>query len=529
MATGSQLKIDSKASALQMANAIFGDGIVVTGASYSGSSYSAGTYSGGDKTSPGVVPGDTGVILSTGDAKDFTQKSGDPNRSSNTTTNSGGQDNNSDFNAIAGGVRTYDASYLTTTFIPNTDVMTIQFVFSSEEYPEYSNSQYNDVVGVWANGVHIPISVTQSAASVTEINPNENINLYRDNTGDQYNTEMDGFTVTMTLTIPVNAGQVNTLRIGIADASDSNYDSNLLIAGDSVQTSMIAIQDDVTIAPGETANVDVLANDINNTGGTMVVTHINGVPVVVGQTVTLPTGQQVTLMPDGTFDITTTTTEVKNSFTYATKSVGANGQTLQTDTGFVTVDTVPCFVAGTRIRTPAGDIKVEDLCPGDLVDTLDDGAQPLRWTGQRTVAATGLLAPIRIAAGALGDHGELMLSPLHRVLVGDTLSALLFGEDDVLIAARDLVNDLTIRPCPGGIVTYVHLMFDSHQVIWSEGLPTESFLPGPQMKKAFAQDALTEIRTLFPQIDWESGDGYSPAARRTLKRYEAQVMRRAVA
>ena len=529
MAIGSELNMNQNASALQMANAIFGDGVQVIGATYSGSYYSSATYTGGNTTSPGVVPGDSGVILSTGYVGYFTQSNGDPNRSSSTGYNSSGQDNNGDFNTIAGGVRTYDASYLTTTFIPNADVMTIQFVFSSEEYPEYSNSQYNDVVGVWSNGVHIPISVTQSAASVTEINPNENINLYRDNTGDQYNTEMDGFTVTMTLTIPVRAGQVNTLRIGIADASDSNYDSNLLIAGNSVQTTMVAIQDDVTIAPGGTRNVDVLANDINNTGGTMVVTHINGVPVVAGQTVTLPTGQQVTLMPDGTFDITTTNTEVKNSFTYATQSIGANGQVLQVDTGFVTVDTVPCFVAGTRIRTPDGEVRVEDLTPGDLVETLDDGPQPLRWTGQRTVEAAGALAPIRIAAGALGDHGDILLSPLHRVLVGDTLAALLFGEDDVLVAARDLVNDLTIRPCPGGVVTYVHLMFDRHQVIWSEGLATESFLPGPQMKKAFARDALHEIRTLFPQIDWMTGDGYSPAARRTLKRYEAQVMRRAVA
>ena len=528
MATGSELSINTNASALQMANAIFGDGVTVIGATYSGSSYSSGTYTGGNATSPGVVPGDTGVILSTGVAGYFTQSFGDPNRSSSTGYNSGGQDNNADFNAIAG-ARTYDASYLTTTFIPDADVMTIQFVFASEEYPEYANSQFNDVVGVWSNGVHVPVSVTQSAAQVTEINPTENINLYRDNTGDQYNTEMDGFTVTMTLTIPVRAGQVNTLRIGIADTADSNYDSNLLIAGNSVQTTVIALQDDVTIAPGGIANLDVLANDINRTGGSLIVTHINGVPVVAGQTVILPSGHEVTLLADGTFDITTTDTEEKVSFTYATAAVGNLGQTLQTDTGFVTVDTVPCFVAGTRILTPHGQVKVEDLTPGDLVDTLDNGAQPLRWTGQRTVEAVGALAPIRLAAGALGDHDTLLLSPLHRVLVGDTLSALLFGEDDVLVAARDLVNDRTIRPCPGGVVTYVHLMFDRHQVIWSNGLATESFLPGPQMKKAFAQDALHEIRTLFPQIDWVTGGGYSPAARRTLRRYEAQVMRRAVA
>ncbi len=524
MATGSELSINQFASALQMANAIFGNGVSVVSASYSGSYYSSGTYTGGNTTSPGVVPGNTGVILSTGNTADFTQSSGDPNRSTSTSTNTGGQDNNADFNAIAG-ARTYDAAYLTTSFIPDANFLTMQFVFSSEEYPEYSTSVFNDVVGVWANGVHIPISVTQSAASVTEINPTENINLYRDNTGDQFNTEMDGFTVTMTLTIPVIAGQVNTLRIGIADTSDANYDSNLLIAGDSIQTRLIAIQDDVIMRPGETQIVDVLANDINRTGGTLVITHINGVPVVAGQSVLLPSGHMVKLRADGTLEILTTDITEKVSFTYATKAVGANGQTLETDTGFITVDTAPCFVSGTMIRTPDGPVAVEDLAPGDLVDTLDDGPQPLRWTGQRVVAAVGALAPIRFAAGALGDHDTLMLSPLHRVLIGDTLSALLFGEDDVLIAARDLVNDTTIRPCPGGEVTYVHLLFDRHQVIWSGGLATESFLPGPQMKKSFARDAVAEIMSIFPDLDWMTGDGYSPSARRTLKRFEAQVLR----
>ena len=74
------------------------------------------------------------------------------------------------------------------TFIPTGDVMTIQFVFSSEEYPEYSNSIYNDVVGVWVNGELVPLSVTDSAASVTEINQTDNVNLFNNNTAERFNT-----------------------------------------------------------------------------------------------------------------------------------------------------------------------------------------------------------------------------------------------------------------------------------------------------------------------------------------------------
>ncbi len=59
---------------------------------------------------------------------------------------------------------------------------------------------------------------------INTVNDSNNINLYNDNTSDQFNTEMDGFTIKMTLTIPVNSGVVNSIKIGIADVADSNYD-----------------------------------------------------------------------------------------------------------------------------------------------------------------------------------------------------------------------------------------------------------------------------------------------------------------
>jgi hypothetical protein len=130
---------------------------------------------------------------------------------------------------------------------------------------------------------------------INTVNDSNNINLYNDNTSDQFNTEMDGFTITMTITIHVNSGVVNSIKIGIADVADSNYDSNLLIAADSVQAQLVALDDQVTMQDRVTKKVDVLDNDINNTTGTLTVTHINGNPVVAGQTITLPTGQTVKL------------------------------------------------------------------------------------------------------------------------------------------------------------------------------------------------------------------------------------------
>ncbi|MBU2992459.1 choice-of-anchor L domain-containing protein [Octadecabacter sp. 1_MG-2023] len=529
MVAGVELDYDTSASAMQMANTIFGDGVTVTSASYSGSSYSSGIYSNGDAVAGNVTPGDTGVILSTGRATRFTNSnSSQSNENSNTSTNTGGQNNEAGFNALAG-ASTYDASYMDIDFIPTDDVMTMQFVFSSDEYPEYTNSIYNDAVGVWINGNLVPLAITDNGTTINSINQTNNINLYNDNTSDQFNTEMDGFTLTMTLTIPVNAGVVNSIRIGIADVADSSYDSNLLIAADSIQTELIAEQDFVTMQDSVTKTVDILDNDINNTTGTLTITHINGVAVTSGQTVTLATGQTVKLNADGTVDITTDSDFETSSFTYEVESTDTSGNVLETDVGFVTVETIPCFVAGSMIDTDQGPRAVETLSAGDMVITRDDGPQPVRWIGRRSVPATGKMAPIQIQKNALGDHGELMVSPLHRVLVKDVIAELMFGEAEVLIAAKDLVNDRSIRPVEGGEVEYVHMMFDRHQVVYSEGLATESFLPGPQTTKSFEAEIVEEISTIFPELDLTTGEGYGPAARPMLKRYEAEALLRRVA
>lgn len=518
MVAASELPINTNASALQMAQTIFGDGVTVSNASYSGSAYSSGIYTNGDSIAPGVTPGDTGVILSTGRASTLTNSSGQSNQSTYATTNTGGANNLPDFNAAAG-ARTYDAAYLDVDFVPTASVMTIQFVFSSEEYPEYVNSLYQDFIGVWVNGSLVDVSVGDGDLDPRNLSETNNQNLYVDNTADQFNTEMDGFTITMTLTMPVNPGVTNSIRIGIADVLDSNYDSNLLIAANSVQTVLVANVDSYHLSePNQIKTIDILGNDIRPGGATLTITHINDIPVTVGSTLTLKTGQSVKLNADGTFTVTADSTVESVNFSY-TIDDGTN-----TDVGFVILDSVPCFVRGTAILTERGEVAVEALRPGDMVLTRDNGAQPLRWIGSRTTAAKGTHAPIRIRAGTFGAHQELWVSPLHRVLIRDSLAELLFGECEVLVAARDLVNDTSVTVVEGGSVEYFHLLFDQHEVIYSQGLATESFLPGPQLADSFEVEIAAEIYQLFPEINPETGLGYSPAARRTLRPFEAQLL-----
>ncbi len=522
MVAASELPIDTSATAMQMAQEIFGAGVNVVSASYTGDSRSSGIFTDGDTVAPGVTPGDSGVILSTGRARDITNSTGQANQSGSTTTNTWGVNNDPGFNALAGG-RTYDAAWLDIDFIPTGDTLKMQFVFASDEYPEWVNSIYNDIVGVWSNGTPVDLAVGNGDTDPGNVNQTNTQNLYIDNTGSAYNTEMDGFTVTMTLTIPVNPGVVNSLRIGIADVGDSSYDSNLLIAGSSMQT-MVVAQDDAThLSATGTKIHDVLANDNTASGGTLTITHINGISVNAGDTVTLATGQQVTLNADGTLTLVGDGTPEDFNFTYTV----ADSVSGISDTAFVTVSSVPCFVAGTMIETGRGPVPVERLRPGDMVLTHDSGLQPLRWIGRRVVRAEGNFAPIRIAANALGRHGTLLVSPQHRILVRDPLAELLFEEPEVLVAARDLVDGRRITVREGGEVEYVHILFDTHQVVFSEGLATESFLPGPQTAASFESTVAAEIYALFPELDPDRGTGYPPAARRVLRGWEARVLQAA--
>ncbi len=516
MVAASELNVTTGVGATSLADSIFGSGVSVVSASYTGSAASAGIYTGGSTTSPGVVPSDTGVILSTGDATDFTNTTGEANQAGN-TTGIQGTAGDAQLTALAG-FQTYDAAVLEAEFIPEGSELTMQLVFSSEEYLEYVNSGFNDAVGIWVNGVQAELTVGTGDITINNINTTSNENLYVDNPSatSPYNTEMDGFTVTLTLKAPVTPGEVNTIKIGIADAGDAAWDSNLLIVGDSVQTALVAQDDSVELTPAGTGTVSVLDNDSSTVGGTLTITAINGQPVVAGDMVTLPTGEVVTVNADGTLTVEADEDIGVNTFTYEVTDTGGN-----TDTAFVTVDTVPCFVSGTLIRTMRGDLPVESLRAGDRVITRDRGATPISWIGSRVVEAKGAYRPVEIAAGEFGNHDTVLVSPQHRILLRGKQAELASGDSEVLVAAKHLINGRTVRQLPEGeTVEYFHLLFEQHEIIWANGLEAESYHPGSETLDAFDANARAEILALFPELDARTGRGYGATARRVLRWFE---------
>ncbi|SDY94207.1 Ca2+-binding protein, RTX toxin-related [Jannaschia faecimaris] len=193
---------------------------------------------------------------------------------------------------------------------------------------------------------------------------------------------------------------------------------------------------------------------------------------------------------------------------------------------------IPCFTPGTLIATPKGEVAVEALQVGDRVITRDNGIQLIRWVGKRDMTAAelsqnGALRAVMIGKGALG-HGlperDMVVSPQHRVLIANDETMLYFDEREVLVAAKHLVGRPGVERMGATDITYHHVMFDNHEVILSDGAWTESFQPGDHSLKGLGKAQREEIFAIFPELrEHEGREGY-PAARRMLKRREAEFL-----
>ena len=190
------------------------------------------------------------------------------------------------------------------------------------------------------------------------------------------------------------------------------------------------------------------------------------------------------------------------------------------DNDFVTLI---CFAEDSHILTNTGEVRVQHLRPGDKVLTRDNGYQKIRWIGRTKVSGTGSFAPVTISAGTFGNERDLRLSPQHRVLLCDWRAELMFGEYEVLVPAKHLTNLEGIYTVPCDEVEYFHILFDQHEVIFSEGIPTESFHPGDYALKGLGDGARNELFDLFPKLKQESFS-YGPSARSSLKRAEARQL-----
>lgn len=215
---------------------------------------------------------------------------------------------------------------------------------------------------------------------------------------------------------------------------------------------------------------------------------------------------------------------------YQTDSIqpGADGENKLAEDKDVSV---PCFAAGTLIDTSEGLKPVEDIRPGDMVLTRDNGYMPVEWVGARVVdtAELGLrpeFAAIVFKQGALGANlpeQDLRVSPSHRMLIAGQRPDMIFGEREVLVPAAHMLGMPGVER-DSGPVTYVHIMFENHQIIRGNGAWSESFQPLADTLDGLGEEQRAELLALFPELSRSRGATAYGAARMSLKRHESQIL-----
>lgn len=246
-----------------------------------------------------------------------------------------------------------------------------------------------------------------------------------------------------------------------------------------------------------------------------------------------PTGGAGTT--SATSDLNVTRTGGFNSVTFGNDGAEAGEVVLNNGSRVQFSDleaVIPCFTPGTKIATPRGERPVEELRAGDRVITRDNGLQEIAWVGQiempgKVLKANPHLKPILIKAGALGNglpETDMLVSPNHRVLVANDRTHLFFDESEVLAASKHLLGTAGVHEVDVIGTTYIHFMFERHEVVLSNGAWTESFQPDDFSLKGVGNSQRNEIFELFPELKEKRGEDAYKTARRSLRQEEVQAM-----
>lgn len=204
-----------------------------------------------------------------------------------------------------------------------------------------------------------------------------------------------------------------------------------------------------------------------------------------------------------------------------------------TATGAQVAGGVICFTPDTMLATPSGPRRIQTLQQGDRILTRDNGAQEILWTGHRRMTGARLhamphLRPIRFRRDAMGldrPDLDLLVSPQHRMLVKGDAALALFNTPEVLVAAENLINDHSITVDYSlREVTYIHVLLNQHNVIWANGLETESFHPANAALDAIEASQRDGLLGILPDLA-DNPQSYGDHARRNLSASEAAILR----
>ena len=170
------------------------------------------------------------------------------------------------------------------------------------------------------------------------------------------------------------------------------------------------------------------------------------------------------------------------------------------DVGLPVTAALVCYVRGTRIATPEGEVAIEHLRVGDHVVTAAGESAPIQWIGHRRVDCRRhprpeQVNPVRIVAEAFAPglpRRDLLVSPQHAIYA-----------EKVLIPARCLINGRTVVQVEAGQVEYFHVELKRHDLLLAEGLAAESYLDCGDRGRFDNGDRPMVLHPDFSGLAWE--------------------------
>ncbi|MDQ3110463.1 MAG: SprB repeat-containing protein, partial [Bacteroidota bacterium] len=239
-----QLTITPGVSAATLVANLVGTGMTVTNITLNCPANAYGTFSNGNTTNINIA---NGIMLTTGSA---TNAPG-PNNSTSAGTCNGVTFSDPQLTSLDP-LATRDPCILEFDIIPQCNTLTINFVFGSEEYPEFVNSGFNDAFGFWITGpgpacqpgfynntnvATLPNNTT--IVSIDNVNQFTNSAYYVNNAGGP-TIQYDGFTTVLTRNVALCPCVTYHWKIAIADAGDCIYDSGVFLDFLSCSTALTA-------------------------------------------------------------------------------------------------------------------------------------------------------------------------------------------------------------------------------------------------------------------------------------------------
>ncbi|MES2701017.1 MAG: choice-of-anchor L domain-containing protein [Bacteroidota bacterium] len=268
-ASQAQLTLVPAATAATLANKLVGSGVVVYGATLTCAGIANATFTG-----TSTLPFDSGIVLTSGRAQTLGATWGCNGAASNFATTANGTPGDPMLTALAG-QPTFDACILEFNFRPAGDTVKFNYVFGSEEYPEWACSSFNDVFGFFITGpgygaptnlalvpgTTIPVSINSvnsapvgtgfGIATCNAMGPGAPFGVYYVNNSTSATIVYDGTTTLLQAVAPVTPCDTYHLKIGIADGTDQSYDSGVFLEAGSLSSTGISITP-LGMNPGDT-------------------------------------------------------------------------------------------------------------------------------------------------------------------------------------------------------------------------------------------------------------------------------------